>query len=74
MVTSGINVSADLGVSHILITGLDTRLLLRKCLINTPLLEGQNPQQTSPPIHQITTHSPCRSHLKIKWNQATQLK
>lgn len=29
------NVSAGLGVSRVLITGLDARLLLRKCLINT---------------------------------------
>lgn len=65
------NVSAGLGVSRVLITGLDARLLLRKCLINTLPLEGNNPQQTFPPIQQITTQGPCHSHLNMKWNQAT---
>lgn len=64
------NVSAGLGVSYVLITGLDVNLLLRKCLINTRLPEGKNPQQTFPPIQQITTQGPCPSHLKRKWNQA----
>lgn len=65
------NVSAGLAVSCVLITGLDARLSLRKCLINTLLLEGKNPQQTFPPIQQITTQGPCHSHLKMKQNQET---
>lgn len=65
------NVSAGLEVSCALIIGLDARLLLRKCLINTLLLEGKNPQQTFPPIQCITAQGPCHSHLKMKWNQAT---
>lgn len=64
------NVSAGLGVSRVLITGLDMKLLLRKCLINTLLPEGKNPQQTFPPIQPIKTQGPCHSHLKRKWNQA----
>lgn len=64
------NVSAGLGVSHVLITGLDMKLLLRKCLINTLLPEGKNLQQTFPPIQQITTQGPCHSHLKRKLKQA----
>lgn len=67
------NVSAGLGVSCVLITGLDVKLLLRKCLIDTLHPEGKNPQQTFPPFLQITTQGPCLS-LQRKWNQAGELK